>query len=80
MLTNQELQSLRNLGNEAERAADEIARLRSQVSMLRATMDIARYQLTKARIWNGTEWHYNPLHPLHYRPALDRLHEVLDRA
>ncbi len=27
MLTDQELQSLRNLGNEAEMAADEIARL-----------------------------------------------------
>lgn len=29
MLTDQELQSLRNLGNEAEAAADEVARLRA---------------------------------------------------
>jgi uncharacterized protein YukE len=29
-LTNQQLQSLRNMGNEAEAAADEIARLREQ--------------------------------------------------
>ena len=30
MLTNQELQSLRNLGNEAEAAADEIVQLRAE--------------------------------------------------
>lgn len=34
MLTNQELQSLRNLGNEAEAAADEIAKLRADVESL----------------------------------------------
>ncbi len=31
MLTDQELQSLRNLGNEAEAAADEIKRLRAEL-------------------------------------------------
>lgn len=32
MLTDQELQSLRNLGNEAEAAADEIALLRARLN------------------------------------------------
>lgn len=32
MLTDQELQSLRNLGNEAEAAADEIERLRAELA------------------------------------------------
>ena len=34
MLTDQELQSLRNMGNEAEAAADEIQRLRNEVHEL----------------------------------------------
>lgn len=34
MLTDQELQSLRNLGNEAEAAADEIAHLRATLAMV----------------------------------------------
>jgi hypothetical protein len=57
-----------------------IVELSAEVAMLRETMEGAAYQLSKARIWGGMEWHYNPLHPLHYRPALDRLREVLDRA
>jgi hypothetical protein len=36
MLTNKELQSLRNLGNEAEAAVDEIERLRAVVAKGRA--------------------------------------------
>lgn len=34
MLTDKQLQSLRNLGNEAEEAADEIERLRAEVTRL----------------------------------------------
>lgn len=41
MLTDKELQSLRNLGNEAEAAADEIVRLRAEVSRLRSERDAA---------------------------------------
>ena len=41
MLTDKELQSLRNLGNEAEAAADEIDRLRSRVMELAALVPIA---------------------------------------
>lgn len=36
MLTDQELQSLRNLGNEAEAAADEIERLRAALLKIEA--------------------------------------------
>jgi hypothetical protein len=80
MLTDNELQSLRNLGNEAEAAADEIAKLRADVALLRTAMEDAFYQMSKARIWGGMDWHYNQLHPMHYRPAMERLRQVLDRA
>lgn len=43
----------------------------------RSAAEYAAHQLEKARIWNGTDWHYNPLHPLHYRSALERLRDVL---
>jgi hypothetical protein len=33
MMTDQQLQSLRNMGNEAEDAADEIVRLRAELSI-----------------------------------------------
>jgi hypothetical protein len=49
-----------------------------EIARLRAAMEDATYQLSKARIWGGMEWTYNPLHPIHYKPALDRLREVLD--
>lgn len=39
MLTDQDLQTLRNLGNEAEAAADEIARLSAEVAELDALRD-----------------------------------------
>lgn len=38
----------------------------------------AVHQLEKARIWGGMGWQYNPLHPLHYRSALERLRDVLE--
>lgn len=43
----------------------------------RQAVEYAAHQLEKARIWNGGEWHYNPLHPLHYLSALERLRDVL---
>lgn len=43
----------------------------------RAAAEYAAHQLERARIWNGMDWHYNPLHPLHYRSALERLRDVL---
>jgi hypothetical protein len=44
---------------------------------LRQAAEYAAHKLEGARIWNGQEWHYNPLHPLHYRSALERLRDAL---
>lgn len=55
MLTDKELQSLRNLGNEAEAAADEIAELREAYALLfrsegemRSKNDVLRRLLAEA--------------------------------
>jgi hypothetical protein len=53
----------------AERAAER--------ERWRTAAEYAAHQLEKARIWGGMEWHYNPLHPMHYRSALERLRDVL---
>lgn len=45
----------------------------------RAAVEGAAYYLEKARVWNGAEWHYNALHPMFYKPAIDRLREVLGK-
>lgn len=37
----------------------------------------AAHTMEKARIWGGMDWHYNPLHPIHYTPMLKRLNEAL---
>lgn len=49
MLTDQELQSLRNLGNEAEAAADEIAELRAAYALLFKREGQARAQIDTLR-------------------------------
>ena len=38
----------------------------------------AAYTLDKARIWSGMGWTYNPLHPVHYTPMRERLHNECD--
>ena len=38
----------------------------------------AAYTLDKARIWNGMGWTYSPLHPVHYTPMRERLHNECD--
>jgi len=50
---------------------------RERCAKLREASEFAAHQLEKARIWNGTDWHYNPLHPLHYRSALERLRDAI---
>ncbi len=69
MLTDQELQSLRNQGNEAERAAEEIERLRWDLGELRgriAQMErdegkslAAERERCKTRALQIVEWHRN---------------------
>ncbi len=48
MLTDQELQSLRNLGNEAEAAADEIKRLRAELVRRRTRAALPQAVLPQA--------------------------------
>jgi hypothetical protein len=31
-----------------------------------------KYGLEKSRIWGGTDWTYNPMHPVHYLPLRDK--------
>ena len=62
----------------ARHEADCAEAYKAEAAMLRATMTEATYALSKARIWGGMDWHYNPLHPMHYKPALDKMREVLD--
>ena len=69
------------------KAAAELRRLDAERDSLRASMaqllealkDIA-YQLEKARIWGGMDWHYNPLHPIHYLPARDKARAAIAAA
>ena len=30
------------------------------------------------RIWAGRDWHYNPIHPVKYRPVAERVRQALD--
>jgi hypothetical protein len=48
-------------------------RLRERVVHLEQLVTDAVYTLSKARIWGGMEWTYNPLHPMYYAPMRDRL-------
>ena len=34
--------------------------------------------LTGDRIWDGWDWHYNPIHPVKYRPMAERVRTALD--
>jgi uncharacterized membrane protein len=78
---------LRRLDAELERKSDAIQRLWAERDSLRTSMaqllealkDIA-YQLEKARIWGGMDWHYNPLHPIHYLPARDKARAAIAAA
>ena len=62
----------------------EIERLREALNIADGTLHrwrravgLAANRLEKARVWGGTEWHYNPLPPMFYRSAIDRLRDLL---
>jgi hypothetical protein len=57
----------------AKEAANEIDRLQARVAHLEQLITDATYTLSKARMWGGMEWTYNPLHPMYYAPMRDRL-------
>jgi hypothetical protein len=48
-------------------------RLRERVAHLEQLITDAVYTLSKARIWGGMDWTYNPLHPMYYAPLRDQL-------
>lgn len=52
--------------------------LRDAVAILRDAAAAAVYAMDRARIWGGMDWVYNPLHPMHYRPAAVKLRDALD--
>ena len=54
------------------KAGDELLRLEAANAELLAVLGDVWYALEKARIWGGMDWHYNPLHPVHYLPARDK--------
>jgi len=58
--------------------AAEVARERERIAVLERLVIDAAYTLDKARIWNGMGWTYNPLHPVHYTPMRERLHNECD--
>ena len=65
---------------EAVRAivAAEVAKERKRIAVLERLVIDAAYTLDKARIWNGMGWTYHPLHPIHYTPMRERLHNECD--
>lgn len=65
--------------HDAEQAqwAADLRMAKAEIERLRSAAEYAAHNLEGARIWGGMEWHYNPLHPLHYRSALERLRDAL---
>lgn len=57
----------------------ENAALRERIKVLERLVIDASYTLNKARIWGGMGWTYNPLHPVHYAPMLERLRNEYDK-
>jgi hypothetical protein len=51
----------------------EIERLQARVTHLEQLITDAVYTLSKARVWNGHGWTYNPLHPVIYTQTRERL-------
>jgi hypothetical protein len=53
-------------------------RLQARVAHLEQLITDATYTLSKARIWNGMDWTYNPLHPVIYTQMRERLSNEAD--
>jgi hypothetical protein len=53
-------------------------RLQARVTHLEQLVTDATYTLSKARIWNGMDWTYNPLHPVIYTQMRERLSNEAD--
>ena len=53
-------------------------RLQTRVAHLEQLVTDAVYMLSKARMWNGMGWTYNPLHPVIYTQMRERLSNEAD--
>ena len=60
MLTKQELQSLRNQGNEAEAAADEIANLRAALQWIEDKARARKLEIAPSLLGTGFEFGFWP--------------------
>jgi hypothetical protein len=65
-------------GPTCQKAGCVTQRLQARVAHLEQLITNATYTLSKARIWNGLDWTYNPLHPIHYKPLRERLSNEAD--
>ena len=69
-------------GSESGKWEHDIAlftqRQAERIRVLERLVIDAAYTLDKARIWNGMGWTYHPLHPIHYTPMRERLHNECD--
>lgn len=57
---------------------DRAVKAEKEVAVLKNAAEYAAHALEQGRVWGGMDWHYNPLHPVHYKPALKKLRDVLD--
>ena len=64
----------------AEIRAERIAALEALNAELRQELSDITHGLESARIWGGTEWAYNPLHPFKYLPLRDKARAAIARA
>lgn len=62
------------------KAADELRRLHEENKALLSVLSDVAYGLESARIWNGMDWSYNPLHPFKYLPLRDKARAAIAKA
>ena len=74
MLTNRELQSLRNLGNECEEAANEIVQLRADLLSCRGTVKTELHHYERLAAVHG-----KTPHGAAYEAEAQRLADLLER-
>lgn len=63
------------LERERDALRSELAEARTRITHLERLVIDACYTLEKARMWDGMDWYYNPLHPVHYKPMRDKLND-----
>ncbi len=59
---------------------EELRRLHAVNEKLVEALEDIAHRLEGSRIWGGMDWHYNPLHPIHYLPARDNARAAIAAA